>query len=688
VNSKTEIKGALSGAQPTGTLSVAISQTKRLLGQNPSLAVEQAREILKTVPHHPEGMLLLGKALRAIGHTVEARRILTLLAAEQPNSAASHYELGLALGEGKHHEAAVASLKRALSLRAELPDAWRAIGDQLTIIGDIKGADAAYAQHLKTSIQSPRLLAAASALCANRIPQAELLLREYLKEFSTDIGAIRMLAEVAGRLGRNQDAETLLARCLELAPSFHGARYNYAIVLHRQNKPAAAMREIELLLAVEPRNPGYRNLKAVILARIGDYQKSIEIYADVLRSSPRQPAIWMSYGHALATAGQEQRSIEAYRCCIRFLPQCGEAYWSLANLKTYRFSAADLQEMLAQVQRTDISDEDRIHFHFAIGKAFEDSKQYKQSFEHYSSGNCLRHEQLDYDPKDAAAHVRRSEAVLTQQFFALRSGYGATAADPIFIVGLPRSGSTLVEQILASHPSVEGTMELPDIISMARRLSGKKKGSDVSKYPEVLSALSADECRALGDEYIERTRIQRKTTKPFFIDKMPNNFLHLGLIRLALPRAKIIDARRNPMACCFSAFKQHFAKGQHYTYSLENMGRYYHDYVRLMSHFDAVLPGVIHRVIYEQMVEDTEVEIRDLLAYCGLPFAASCLRFFENSRAVRTASSQQVRKPIFREGLDQWRHFEPWLGTLTASLGAVVAAYPATPLFTNCESVQ
>ena len=479
-----------------------------------------------------------------------------------------------------------------------------------------------------------------------------------------------------------------MVRCLELAPSFQGARYNYAIVLHRQNKPAAAMHEIDYLLVLEPSNPGYRNLKAVVLARIGEYRESIEIYAKVLESNPHQPAIWMSYGHALATAGREQGSIEAYRRCIRLLPNCGEAYWSLANLKTFIFSSADRIEMLKQMQRTDISEEDRFHFHFAVGKALEDSKQYRESFGHYSAGNRLRRKGLDYDPNETSDQVQRAKAVLTQEFFTARSGYGATASDPIFIVGLPRAGSTLIEQILASHSSVEGTMELPDIMSMARRLSGKKHNAEVSKYPQALLALNADECRALGEEYLERTRIQRKTSKPFFIDKMPNNFLHIGLIRLALPCAKIIDARRLPMACCFSGFKQHFAKGQHYTYDLEEIGRYYRDYTELMSHFDTVLPGHIHRVIYEKMIEDTETQVRGVLAYCGLPFEAGCLRFYENNRAVRTASSQQVRKPIFREGLDQWRHFETWLEPLASALGPALATYRQSPHISNCVSVQ
>jgi Tfp pilus assembly protein PilF len=490
-----------------------------------------------------------------------------------------------------------------------------------------------------------------------------------------------MLAEVAGRLGRYKDAENLLARCLELAPSFNAARHNYALALHRQNKSAAALQQIDRLSASEPLNAGYRNLKAVVLSKIGEYQESIEIYADVLKRIPDQAKIWMSYGHALAAAGREEESIAAYRRSIELSPGFGEAYWSLANLKTFRFTRGELGAMQAQLARTDLSDEDRFHFHFAIGKALEDDADYAPAFEQYLMGNRLRRVGITYDADETSAHVQRSKSLFTASYFEARAGFGNEAPDPIFIVGLPRSGSTLIEQILASHSAVEGTMELPDILAMAQALSSRKTESGTSKYPAVLAALTASDCRRLGQQYLDQTRIQRKTDKRFFIDKMPNNFLHIGLIRQTLPNAKIIDARRHPLACCFSGFKQHFARGQHYTYDLAEIGRYYRDYVQLMAHFDAVLPGKIHRVIYESMVEETETEVRRLLSYCGLPFESSCLRFYENGRAVRTASKQQVRQPIFRDGVEHWRHFETWLDPLREQLGLVLDSYPSVPAF-------
>jgi hypothetical protein len=337
--------------------------------------------------------------------------------------------------------------------------------------------------------------------------------------------------------------------------------------------------------------------------------------------------------------------------------------------------------MRSQLRRPDLTMEDQLHLNFAMGKALEDRREYSVSFEHYALGNHLRRTQLRYRADEMSTHVQRVKSSFTAQFFAERMSHGAAAPDPIFIVGLPRSGSTLLEQILSSHSQVEGTMELPDIAGIARSLSDTGRKSQIPGYATVLKALSADECRELGERYISQTRIQRKTAAPFFIDKMPNNFAHIDLIQLALPRAKIIDARRHPLGCCFSGFKQHFARGQGFTYSLEDIGRYYRDYVELMAFFDAVLPGRIHRVIYESMIEDTESEVRRLLEYCGLPFEDSCLRFYENERAVRTASSQQVRKPIFREGVDHWRHYEPWLDPLKKSLGPVLEAYPAAPTF-------
>jgi tetratricopeptide (TPR) repeat protein len=673
---KTDDKSGVSGS-----LSVALDHARRLLDSKPALAEHQAQEILRVLPENPEASLILGIAKRRSGDFGAARSAFDSLIAVRPHWPTAHYEQGLTLAALGAIEESRRVLKRATELNPQMSEAWRALGDLAISAGDVDAADGFYAKQIKTSVNNPVLMEAAAALVDNRLAVAERQLKEFLKRFPTDVAAIRMLAEVAARIGRFADAETLLRRCLELAPTFHPARHNYATALFRQGKAAEALTQVDRLLALDPYDPGYRNLKAAVTAHIGDYQQTLSLYADVLKDYPNQPKVWMSYGHALKTARRYDEGIEAYRRSITQLPQLGEAYWSLANLKTFRFTDADLAAMRAQLSRPDLGDDDRFHFHFALGKALEDLGDFAESFSHYSKGNRIRQIQLGYDADETSDRMRRMNALFTPAFFDARRGSGAASTAPIFVVGLPRSGSTLIEQILSSHSAIEGTMELPDMPNMALALGGRRNRTDKSLYPESLADLDAARLTAMGEDYLGRTAVQRKTGRPFFIDKTPHNFLHIGMIQLLLPNAKIIDARRHPLGACFSGFKQHFARGQSFSYDLEDIGRYYSDYVRLMAHFDEVLPNKIHRVFYEKMVEDTETEIRRLLDYCGLPFEDACLRFHENDRAVRTASSEQVRQPIYREGLDQWRNYDTWLGPLKAALGGVVDRYPEIPTF-------
>jgi tetratricopeptide (TPR) repeat protein len=634
-------------AEPAGDLATALAHTERLLGPRPDLAETQAREILKVVRDHPGALTLLAQAQAAQGRS----------------------------------RAAIDTLRRAVSLASGHALAWRLLAEQLDLVGDGAGAEQAQANHIRASVNVPELMSAANALVDNDLPAAERLLKPYLAAHPTDVAAIRLLAEVAARLGRFADSEMLLARCLELAPGFTAARLNHATVLHRQNRSVEAVAELDRLLAQDERNPAYRSLRAAARVRIGEYDAAIADYEIVLASHPDQPKAWMSYGHALKTVGRQEDGVAAYRRSLTLAPGLGEAWWSLANLKTVRFTDDDLAVMRGQLARDDLGVEDRFHLDFALGKALEDASDAAGAFAHYAAGNALRRQGLDYDGAAITAQVDRGIALFTPGFFAERTGLGCQAPDPIFVVGLPRAGSTLVEQILASHSLVEGTMELPDIIAMARRLGGgrakSKEGGDA--YPEILAGLDAAALKALGEEYLERTAVQRKLGRPLFIDKMPNNWSHAGFIQLILPKAKIVDARRHPLGCGFSGFKQHFARGQGFTYDLAEIGRYYADYVRLMAHVDTVLPGRVHRVIYEDMVADPETQVRALLAYCGLEFESGCLRFYENDRAVRTASSEQVRQPIFAEGVDQWRTYERWLGPLKEALGPVLEAYPGTP---------
>ena len=670
-------------AEPVGTLDAALVHAARLLDTRPLLAAEQAQEILKVVPGEPAAMLLLARAKLRLDAVEEAGPLLQSLSGAEPGFAIARCEFGLALRRLGRSGEAIASLRHAVALQPKLAPAWLALAEIYTDVGDVRSADLAYGQHIQCAARDPRMRAAGAALYDNRLPEAESLLRAQIREQPADVAALRMLAEVAARLRRYGDAEVLLRHCVSLAPSFIPARQNLALVLHRQNKPAEALAAIDHCLSVQPGHISHRNLKAAILGTIGEYEASLQLYREVLNEYPDQAKVWMSFGHALKTAGQDDEGIGAYRHSIDLMPDLGEAYWSLANLKTFRFTSQDVGAMRAALNAAGLDPHERLHFHFALGKALEDDGKFEESFQHYAEGNRLRRLALRYDADEHHSRLARSHELFTAQFLSERSGQGCPARDPIFIVGLPRSGSTLLEQILASHSQVEGTMELPDIMAIARRLSAGTDDTDGANYPRVLATLTADQWLRLGEEYIERTRIYRKLGTPFFIDKMPNNFVHLGLILVALPNAKIIDARRHPLACCLSGFKQHFAMGQQFTYSLEDVGRYYRDYAALMAHFDRAAPGRVHRVIYEQMVDDTEAQVRALLDYCGLPFEANCLRFYENSRAVRTASSQQVRRPIFRDGVDQWRNFEPWLLPLKEAIGPLLGAYPDIPEFSQ-----
>jgi len=579
-------------------------------------------------------------------------------------------EEALRLGARLMREDPRLAAEQAREILAAAPgnaDAFRLLGAALRRTGEAEAAERAELDAIHASVGDPDLMRAAEALLDNELATAEHLLRPRLKEKPTDVAAIRMMAELAGRLGRYADAENLLRRALELAPAFGPARANLATVLVKQNRPAEAIEELDRLQGID--GEAHRNLRAAALGRIGAYEEAIEIYQAVLARFPDQPKVWMSLGHVLKTVGRQESSIAAYRRAIGLAPGLGEVWWSLANLKTVVFCDGDIEEMARAFEAPGLGDEDRFHLHFALGKALEDQCDAKHSFAHYAEGNRLRRAGIDYDPQEIGDHVKACQTLFTAEFFAARAGQGCPAPDPIFILGMPRAGSTLIEQILASHSQVEGTMELPDLPALAKRLGGRRLRSDASAYPACLAGLPAAELAALGEEYLESTRVQRKTGRPYFIDKMPNNWAHVGLIRLILPNAKIIDARRDPLGCCFSNFKQHFARGQGFSYDQKELGTYYRDYVALMRHFDAVLPGHVHRLIYEDMVAEPEAEIRRLLDAVGLAFEPACLAFHENERAVRTASSEQVRRPINREGLDQWRPFEPWLGPLKEALG-------------------
>jgi tetratricopeptide (TPR) repeat protein len=526
----------------------------------------------------------------------------------------------------------------------------------------------------------PRLIEAAMALNENRLDVAERLLKPHLKDNPNDARAMRMLAELAARIGRWRDSETLLRRAVEVAPGWTAAKANLALVLGRTGRPAEALEVLDEVFAAEPEALSHQNLKAATLGRLGEFDGAIALYEEVLRRSPAQPRVWMSFGHVLKTVGRQADGIAAYRKAIELRPTLGEAWWSLANLKTVEFSDADIAAMEAAQRSPKLADDDRLHLDFALGKAMHDSGRPAEAFDHYACGNALRLKMHPYRAGEVSRMVDESIEAFTADAFAGRGG-GCDSADPIFIVGMPRAGSTLVEQILSSHSLVEGTSELPDLPAVVR---------EAGRHPKSLLKLSEGERRERGEEYLKRASVQRRTGRPFFIDKLPNNWMFVSAIQLLLPNARIVDVRRHPLACCFSNFRQHFARGQNFTYDLDDLGRYYSDYVRLMAHVDCVLPGRVHRVIYERLVEDTEAEVRALLAHCGLEFEESCLEFHKTERAVRTASSEQVRRPIYREATDEWRYYEPWLGPLKSALGEVLDAWPDAPasFLQRCANIR
>ena len=507
------------------------------------------------------------------------------------------------------------------------------------------------------------------ALNENRLDVAERLLKPHLKQDPFDVRAIRMLAELAARIGRWSDAENLLRRAIELAPGWTSAKANLALVLGRMGRPNEAMQLLEHVFEEEPEDLGHWNLKAATLGRLGEFEQAIGLYEEVLSRSSNQPGVWLSYGHMLKTIGRQAEGVAAYRKAIALRQSLGEAWWSLANLKTVKFDHSDLAAMEQALKSPDLTEEDRFHLDFALGKALHDAGRAEEAYAHYAAANALRLNSQPYRPDEISATVERCIARFTAEAFAERSG-GCETPDPIFIVGMPRAGSTLIEQILASHSLVEGTSELPDIPALSRK---------PGPYPKGILEASAGERRALGEDYLKRAGVQRRTTRPFFVDKLPNNWLFVPFIHLVLPNAKIIDARRHPLGCCMSNFRQHFARGQAFTYDLAHLGRYYADYVRLMAHVDRVLPGRVHRVIYERMVEDTESEVRRLLGHCGLNFEPQVMEFYKTERAVRTASSEQVRRPIYREATDEWRAYEAHLGPLKSALGEVLSSYPESP---------
>ena len=643
-----------------------LDRAAALLAADPAAAEREAQRVAEALPSDPNAGLILGSALRRQGRAVDAVARLEALVAAFPNAHPAQYELGMALADAGEIDRAARALEAAVRLAPENADAWRALGALMFDAGETRAAAQAYDHYHLAMVRDPKLRPAAVALYSGRLAEAEALLAPIIAADGGNGAAHALAGETLTRLGRAAEAGAAFERALELNPADDEIRLGLARSLSQQGRSAEAVPHLQHLLAAEPTNPGYRSLMATVAGQTGDFNRSVAIYEELLAAHDRNATTWSHYGHALRIVGRGEDAAAAFRRATALDPALTDAYLGLANLKVTPFTGEEVAAMRELKHRPDLPAADREQLAFALGEALEDVGDFAGAFESYAEGAASVRSQMGYNPEAFDALVRRSIAVFDEAFFAERAGFGSAAADPIFIVGLPRSGSTLLEQILASHSAIEATFELPVMGLTAWQMDG---------YPESAAKLSAEEARSLGEAYLDETRPLRTLGRPFFIDKMPSNFQFVGLIQLILPNAKIIDARRHPMAACFSSFKQKFADGAAFSYGLTDLGLFYRGYLALMEHYDRVLPAKVHRVIYEDLVAETEREIRRVLDYLGLEFDPACLEFHETQRPIRTVSSGQVRRPIYREGLDQWRHYEPWLGPLRAALGDALTRY-------------
>jgi tetratricopeptide (TPR) repeat protein len=644
-----------------------VQRIRELLRQRqPAAALRAAAALRVTVPENRDVLYLLAVAQRLAGDIPAALDILAGLERLHPRFSGLYQERGHCYVALKQAPEALDAFLRAVNINPALPASWRLLESLYRLAGQPHEAAQA-AEHVATLGQLPSEVVAATALFSDgEIAPAEQLIRVYLRTHGDHVEAMRLLARIGLERDVLDDAQLLLERVLELAPDYHLARFEYAQVLAKRHLFLEARSQTERLLAADGGNRSYRTLHGLTLVGLGQHEQALEIYRELLAGAAQPADLHLSLAHCLKTVGATEAAVAEYRAAARARPGYGEAYWSLANLKRYRFTAAEIDGMRAAESAPATVTVDRYHLCFALGKALEDQQEFALSFDYYSRGNALKRAAGGYDPQQLEAGARLQREVCTRTLFVQHAGSGSSAADPIFVVGLPRSGSTLIEQILASHAAVEGTQELANLPRMVNGLG---------VYPRILTRLTVEECRRLGEQYLHDTRPYRVTGRPRFIDKMPNNFRHIGLIHLILPNATIIDVRREPMACCFSNFKQLFAQGQAFTYGLEDIARYYRNYLELMRHWDEVLPGRVLRVHYEDVVDDLEGSVRRLLDHCGLALEPACLSFHRTVRSVRTPSSEQVRQPIYREGLEQWRHYERWLTPLRAALGDAVESY-------------
>lgn len=668
---------------PASPLEAKISRLRELQAKDDhNGAAAGATRLLAAHPDNRELLLITAHSLRMTQQTGAALATLERLAQHHPRFSQLYLERGLCHVARRDAPAAIADLRVAVAVNPALAMGWRMLDGLYRMMGDTTSAGVAAKHCTHLAGLPPPIVHAKVLFYDGDIDSAETQIRRFLLDFGDHPEAMRLLAQIGQVRNVLDDAETLYAAVLALVPEHHEARHEYVQVLIARHKFPQARTELEPLLKLDPANHANRIQAATIQVGLGDFESVIPAYREMLsetigdapqaRMHRADLNLWL--GHALKTEGRTDEAIEAYMAATADRPDFGDAWWSLANLKTYRFSPASIAVMRERLDDPATAEVDRIHIAFALGKALEDAGDYAGSWAAYTQGNTMHRASNGFIPEVFETNTSEQRRVCTKAFFEERAGWGLDDPAPIFVLGLPRSGSTLIEQILASHSMVEGTQELPDIQRIVHELQGREINFDKPRYPGVLPELDAAAIHRFGEQYIADTRPNRILGRPHFIDKMPNNFRHIGLIHLILPGARIIDARRDAMSCCFSNFKQLFAQGQEFTYGIEDIARYYRTYVELMDHWDTVLPGRVLRVQHEDVVNDLEGSVRRILDYCGLPFEQACVEFHKTKRSVRTPSSEQVRQPIFRDGLDQWKNFEPYLGPLRAFLGPELAS--------------
>lgn len=656
VEEQTQAKFRAAYAQALAALRIGQAET----------AERQLRAIQAAAPGEVNSLRLLGVALLAQDKVLPAIATLERAVAAAPNFWQARTDLARAYRSDGRLEAAREELHRVVGAAPGLDAAWLAYGDVLVDLEKYPDAKLAYERARLADPHRRRIEEATAALVAEDRKAAELIFRDILKIDPSHVAALCGLAAISLTVSRGGDALRLLRHALKQSAHLPLARRGLCQAMVDLGRLPEAEAAIRHLLKIEAENPKNWVLLGMVYTRLMRQPDALVAFEEAARLNPGEVRLRLSIGHLHKTIGHRRESEEAYKACLDLDPSFGEAYWSLADLKNYVFSDAEIATMQTLLKGEGGDDVDQAQLHFALGRAFEHRKNYAQAFGHYATGNTRRRKTVPFDIEVFENKARRVRECFDSAFFSQRSGAGWPDRSPIFVVGLPRSGSTLVEQILASHSSVEGTFELPNVLTIVREFDHGNSEHDA--YPEGVREVPLEQIATLGRRYIDETGPLR-TGRPHFIDKMPNNFSHVGLIHVMLPNAIIVDVRRHPMDSCFSTYKQYFAEGQSFSYDLDDLGRYYRSYLSLMDHWDEVLPGKVLHLRYEELVRDPEVNIRRLLAHCGLDFQPACLAFHETKRSVRTASAEQVRQPLYASGVGYWKHFESELEPLRRALG-------------------